>query len=77
MKRVASLPPVVDVDFLLFGEKTCTACGTTYPATTEYFHSDADRDDGLTSRCRLCRNKSDRRRLTESDQTTLFEEASC
>lgn len=36
--------------------KKCTGlCGQEYPATTEYWHRDKYRKDGLTSKCRKCR----------------------
>ena len=34
--------------------KTCIKCGEKYPATTEYFHSDKYRKDGIKSRCKSC-----------------------
>lgn len=35
--------------------KRCTQCGNEYPATTEYFHSDSSRFDGLHCYCKPCR----------------------
>lgn len=40
--------------------KTCTKCGTEYPATLEFFSPDKRRTDGLYSRCRKCHNKVQR-----------------
>lgn len=34
--------------------KVCTKCGETKPATTEYFHRNRSRRDGLESRCKTC-----------------------
>ena len=41
-------------------EKTCTKCGETFPATTEYFYIRKRSRDGLCSRCKKC--LSDERR---------------
>ena len=35
--------------------RACVKCGTSFPATSEYFHRSKD---GLHARCRKCRNKS-------------------
>ena len=35
--------------------KTCTKCGETLPATTEYFHKDKNGKYGLKSTCKKCR----------------------
>jgi hypothetical protein len=35
--------------------RACAKCGTSFPATSEYFHKSKD---GLHARCRKCRNKS-------------------
>lgn len=35
--------------------KTCTKCGNTYPATSEYFHKKGDNKDDLNSRCKKCK----------------------
>lgn len=35
-------------------EKTCTKCGETLPATTEYFYK-SKYSDGLTSQCKKCK----------------------
>jgi hypothetical protein len=45
-------------DFLLFGERTCSSCGKTLPACSDFFAVDKHRADGLTSACRACRNRS-------------------
>jgi hypothetical protein len=42
------------------GHKVCCLCLRPWPATTEHFHSDRSKVDGLDDRCRACRN--DRRR---------------
>jgi len=49
-----------DIDVLLFGEKTCTACGNPFPANTEHFGVDAKHADGLTSSCKTCRGAAAR-----------------
>lgn len=35
--------------------KTCSKCGNTYPATTEYFHQETANKDGLRNECKHCR----------------------
>lgn len=37
------------------GAKACSVCLTKFPATSEHFHRDASRLDGLRSECRKCR----------------------
>lgn len=49
-------------DYLLFGEKSCTACGRTLPACSSHFVPDGSQRDGLSCRCRDCRNAGDRMR---------------
>lgn len=44
------------IDLLLFGEKTCTACGAKLPANREHFRHDRHSNDGLTSACHTCRD---------------------
>lgn len=39
------------------GEKLCDECGTQFPATADYFHRDAYKEDGLKATCRSCRSK--------------------
>lgn len=34
--------------------KTCTKCGRTFPATTEYFHRHPNARDGLRPECKVC-----------------------
>ncbi len=34
--------------------KTCTKCGKTFPATTEFFHRNSENRDGLRSICKDC-----------------------
>ena len=40
--------------------KTCTKCGKTLPATTEYFHKDKKGKYGLVSKCKRCRAEQDK-----------------
>lgn len=40
--------------------KTCTKCGETLPATTEYFHKDKKGKYGLVSKCKRCRAEQDK-----------------
>jgi hypothetical protein len=47
-----------DIDFMLFGPRTCTTCGAVYPANTEHFGRDATRSDGLKSSCKACVSKA-------------------
>jgi len=42
----------------IFGERTCTVCGRSWPANTQYFGIDVTKRDGLTSACRECRRKA-------------------
>lgn len=35
-------------------QKRCSGCGTTYPATAEYYHRDKQRPDGFYPRCKVC-----------------------
>ena len=49
-----------EIDLMLFGEKTCTACGHGFPANTEHFSPDNAAVDGLTSQCKVCRNAAGR-----------------
>lgn len=37
--------------------RTCTKCGESFPATTEYFYAQKDAKGGLQSQCKLCRRK--------------------
>jgi hypothetical protein len=55
-----------DVDCIIFGEKTCDTCGKTKPRNHEHFHRDADRPDGFSSRCSVCRNEHGRSRPPRS-----------
>ena len=43
-----------DIEIMLFGSRRCTACGHPFPASSEYFHVDKSRVDGLTSHCKAC-----------------------
>lgn len=61
MRRCESLV-LYELDIDLFGPKTCPACGRELAASSDYFGVDAARQDGLTSACRDCRRKWDRRR---------------
>lgn len=36
--------------------KTCTKCGKSFPATTEFFHKHPKSADGLKPRCKACRH---------------------
>ena len=38
-------------------QKTCTKCGETFPATSEYFHKHPKQSSGLHPRCKVCRKK--------------------
>src|SRR5687768_1970113 len=54
-------PPLNDANFL----KSCTACKTEYPATSEYFYPLPTGKYGLTSRCRECALERNRQRIVE------------
>lgn len=49
-------------------EKTCTKCKNSFPATTEYFHKDSQKKDGLYSRCRLCRIKAQPKTILSKEE---------
>lgn len=49
-------------DFLLFGEKVCSACGAKLPACRDFFPPDKSKLDGLYHSCRDCKNLSSRKR---------------
>ena len=36
------------------GERECSKCGETYPATAEFFYADKRRQCGLRSACKAC-----------------------
>lgn len=38
-------------------QKTCSKCGKSLPATTEYFHADKSKPDGFYSSCKTCKLK--------------------
>ena len=40
--------------------KTCPKCKKPYPATSEFFHKDPSKSDGLTSWCGMCKNSARR-----------------
>jgi len=46
-----------NVDFLLFGTKVCSGCGTSLPACTDFFGPNKATRDGLTYYCRTCHNR--------------------
>jgi hypothetical protein len=46
-------------EYLLFGTKTCSSCGTPLPANRDFFQPSTCAS-GLTSNCRACRAKSSR-----------------
>jgi hypothetical protein len=62
MSARKKMPEPWPPDFLLFGEKACTACGATLPACSSHFVPDKTQRDGLSTRCRDCRNAADHRR---------------
>jgi 5-methylcytosine-specific restriction endonuclease McrA len=41
--------------------KTCTKCGETFPATTEFWHRKKGYKDGLRTECKECHNEASRR----------------
>ena len=53
-------PPFDDTDLFIFGAKTCTKCGAALPANEEQFGRDKYEVDGLTLRCRDCKNLRER-----------------
>jgi hypothetical protein len=51
--RAQEACPVSDTDSTI-PQKTCTKCGQTFPATTEYFYKQKSGKYGLQARCRPC-----------------------
>jgi len=43
------------VGLILFRPRTCTTCGMTFPANTDYFAPNKQNLSGLTHNCRRCR----------------------
>jgi hypothetical protein len=69
-----------EIDELLFGMKTCSACGDEFIANSEWFGRDRSEKDGLTKHCRGCRmafNALDyeRRRETILAKTAVYRKA--
>lgn len=55
--------------------KRCTKCKKTYPATTEYFHRNAHKKDGLNYQCKICiSNNYKENRLSLVSKTYLANE---
>lgn len=48
--------------------KTCTNCGKTLPATTEYFHKNGNCQYGLNARCKECRSQIRRERYASNPE---------
>jgi hypothetical protein len=48
--------------------KTCTKCGLTYPATTDYFHTGKQLKFSLQNACKVCRRADNRRWLAENKE---------
>jgi hypothetical protein len=48
--------------------KTCTLCKVKFLATTEFFHKDCQKQDGLSSRCKICLNKNKRKYWEENKE---------
>jgi len=44
------------------GKKTCSHCGTKYPAITMFFYQNSNRRDGLDSWCKKCKRLYDTKR---------------
>lgn len=42
-------------------QKRCAKCNKQYPATTEWFHRDKQKADGLYSSCKSCKNAENNR----------------
>ena len=43
--------------------KTCTKCGRTFPATTEFFHRSKSYNDGFKYTCKTCRREYEHQRI--------------
>jgi hypothetical protein len=54
-------------------EKTCPACGKTYPATREHFRGHNSTPDGLENRCKSCIGKTNILELDFSGRTNLLD----
>ena len=57
--------------------KTCTKCGETHPATTEYFYKDNRNKIGLQAWCKKCRivYEKERNRKKQEERKTREKEA--
>lgn len=72
-----TLPPYAPYD--KSSEKQCLKCGAIYPATSQFFHRDKSRKDGLFPWCKQCRytfNKvpPEKNRLTQHRYDTAHKE---
>ena len=60
-----------DIDFMLFGPRTCVCCGETFPANSEHFVRDATLPSGLKARCKRCVAETERRRYRADPQRQI------
>lgn len=45
------------MEYIQIKEKKCYKCGLIYPGTTQYFHRNRTREDGLQANCKICMNR--------------------
>lgn len=64
-----------------FMERTCTKCGSTYPATTEFFYKDKRYKNGLDTRCKSCfpkpSNNKELKKIGDDDFKSKFGTSYC
>jgi hypothetical protein len=51
-----------DHEIIIFGARTCSVCGETFAANTDYFPPDKRTGDGLRTDCRNCIRERSRKR---------------
>lgn len=57
-------------------EKTCSKCGGELPATTEYWHLNKSRPDGLSYWCKVCQREANRKARSTPEGREASREAS-
>ncbi len=55
-------------------EKTCTACGESWPADREFFYSGGNTKDGLMYECKACYDSRRRRRKKEAPRGVITQD---
>lgn len=52
--------------------KICSDCGKELPATSEYFHRDKNKSDGLRSYCKECASKRNKNRKKQNNKVKVI-----